>query len=146
MFEVTDFQKIGIGLAGFGVSFLFLGVLLMFDKGLLAIGNILFIAGLAFIIGFERTFWFFFQKHKWKGSTAFFAGMLVVLFGWPLVGMIVETYGFILLFGGFIPSAIGFLRRVPVLGMILSLPGISTVCNKLEGAINLVELSFLFLF
>jgi len=39
MMQITDVQKIGVGLAGFGVAFLFLGVLLLFDKGLLAIGN-----------------------------------------------------------------------------------------------------------
>ncbi|XP_069684179.1 vesicle transport protein GOT1B [Periplaneta americana] len=133
MFEVTDLQKIGVGLAGFGVSFLFLGVLLLFDKGLLAIGNILFIAGLACVIGLERTFRFFFQKHKVKASIAFFGGITVVLLGWPLIGMLIETYGFVLLFSGFFPVAINFLRRVPLLGTILNFPGIRGVVDRLAG-------------
>lgn len=103
-----------------GVAFLFLGVILLFDKGLLAIGNvnyarstskidkftndsfetqILFLSGLAFVIGMRRTFDFFFQRHKIKGSAAFFAGIVIVFLGWPLVGMIVEVYGSLLLFG-----------------------------------------------
>jgi len=136
MFEITDVQKIGVGLAGFGVSFLFLGVLLLFDKGLLAIGNILFIAGLACVIGLERTFRFFFQKHKIKASVAFFGGISVVLLGWPLFGMLIETYGFVLLFSGFFPVAINFLRRVPVLGTLLNFPGIRALVDKLAGDSN----------
>jgi hypothetical protein len=60
--------------------------------------QILFIAGLACVIGLERTFRFFFQKHKVKASVAFFGGIIIVLLGWPLVGMLAETYGFVLLF------------------------------------------------
>ncbi|KAJ8926218.1 hypothetical protein NQ314_021427 [Rhamnusium bicolor] len=127
MFEVTDTQKIGVGLAGFGIFFLFLGVVLIFDKSLLALGNILFISGLACVIGRERTFRFFFQRHKVKGSLAFFGGITIVLIGWPFVGMLVETYGFILLFSGFFPVAINFLRRVPILGTFLNFPGVSGV-------------------
>lgn len=37
------FTEIGVGLAGFGVAFLFLGMLLLFDKGLLAVGNVSFV-------------------------------------------------------------------------------------------------------
>ncbi|KAJ9598437.1 hypothetical protein L9F63_010881 [Diploptera punctata] len=109
------------------------GVLLLFDKGLLAIGNILFISGLACVIGLERTFRFFFQRHKVKASIAFFGGIIVVLLGWPLVGMIIETYGFVLLFSGFFPVAINFLRRVPVLGTVLNFPGIRGLLDRLAG-------------
>ncbi|XP_014257018.1 vesicle transport protein GOT1B [Cimex lectularius] len=133
MFAVTDTQKIGVGLAGFGIFFLFLGTLLLFDKGLLAIGNILFICGLACVIGLERTFRFFFQRHKVKGTVCFLGGIFVVLYGWPITGMIVETYGFVLLFSGFFPVAINFLRRIPVLGTIMNLPGIYSVVDWITG-------------
>ena len=62
-----------------------------------------------------------------KGTTAFFGGIIVVLVGWPISGMIVECYGFVVLFSGFFPVAINFLRRIPVIGQILNLPGISSV-------------------
>lgn len=61
--------------------------------------QILFLAGLAFLIGFDRTFRFFFQSHKWRGTGFFLGGIFVVLAGWPMIGMIVECYGFFLLFG-----------------------------------------------
>lgn len=138
MIEVTDTQKIGIGLAAFGGFFLFLGVVLLFDKGLLAIGNILFISGLAFVIGLERTFRFFFQAHKIKATAFFFGGIIVVLIGWPMIGMLVETYGFFLLFRGFFPVAINFLRRVPVIGTILNLPGISGFVARFEDSHQMV--------
>ncbi|CAG7721936.1 unnamed protein product [Allacma fusca] len=133
MFQPSDSQKIGIALVAFGVSFLILGVVLLFDKGLLAIGNILFLSGLAFVIGLERTFRFFFQRHKIKGSVAFFGGIFIVLLGWPLIGMIVEIYGFVLLFSGFFPFAINFIRRLPVIGTLLNLPGISKYVDKIAG-------------
>ncbi|XP_046864142.1 vesicle transport protein GOT1B-like [Xenia sp. Carnegie-2017] len=133
MLPITDYQKIGIGVTGFGLFFLFFGVIFFFDKGLLAIGNILFISGLTLVIGLERTFRFFFQRHKLKGSAFFIGGIFVVLIGWPMVGMALESYGFILLFGGFLPVVVNFLRRVPFIGNILNIPGISSVVNKIAG-------------
>lgn len=113
--------------------------------------KILFISGLCLIIGLERTIKFFFGPQKLKGSIFFFGGVCIVLIGWPLVGMLVETYGFIYLFGyifmfkiiilrgiifkifnfslksGFLPVVVNFLRRIPFIGTLLSLPGIKQV-------------------
>ena len=60
--------------------------------------QILFISGLAFIIGLERTFRFFFQRHKLKATGFFMGGVFTVLFGWPMIGMLIELYGFYQLF------------------------------------------------
>ncbi|XP_032502260.1 vesicle transport protein GOT1B isoform X1 [Phocoena sinus] len=145
MISLTDTQKIGMGLTGFGVFFLFFGMILFFDKALLAIGNVLFVAGLAFVIGLERTFRFFFQKHKMKATGFFLGGVFVVLIGWPLIGMIFEIYGFFLLFRtffasprGFFPVVVGFIRRVPVLGSLLNLPGIRSFVDKVGESNNMV--------
>ena len=138
MIAFTDLQKIGIGLSGFGTFFLLLGMLFLFDKGLLAIGNILFISGLCLIIGLERTIKFFFGPLKLKGSLFFFGGVFIVLFGWPLIGMLIEIYGFILLFGGFLPVVVNFLRRIPFLGTLLSLPGVKQILDKLGNGGSIV--------
>uniref|UniRef100_A0A8C0YA07 Golgi transport 1A n=1 Tax=Cyprinus carpio carpio TaxID=630221 RepID=A0A8C0YA07_CYPCA len=101
MITITEFQKIGVGLSGFGVFFVLFGILLYFDSVLLAFGNILFVSGLAFIIGLRRTAHFFFQRQKLRSSAAFLGGVALVLLRWPRIGMLVETYGFVLLFNAF---------------------------------------------
>eukprot|EP00117_Sycon_ciliatum_P043171 scpid92338/ scgid31294/ Vesicle transport protein GOT1B; Golgi transport 1 homolog B; Putative NF-kappa-B-activating protein 470; hGOT1a &gt; Vesicle transport protein GOT1B; Golgi transport 1 homolog B len=144
--SISDYQKMGIGLSGFGIAFIFLGMLVTFDKGLLGtgnilllnMGNVLFLAGLRFVIGLEQTFRFFFQKHKLRGSGCFFGGILIVLLGWPIIGMCVEAYGFFILFSGFFPVVINFLRRIPGIGNLLNLPGIRTVVNKLSESPSMV--------
>ena len=64
---------------------------------------------------------------------AFFGGILVVLLGFPFTGMCIESYGFFIIFSGFFPVAVNFIRRIPVIGNLLNLPGISHVAAKLEG-------------
>ena len=133
MFEITDMQKIGVGLSGLGLTFIVLGMILLFDKGLLALGNIMFVAGLTLVVGVQRTLSFFFQRHKARATGCFLGGIFIVIMGWPLIGMLVELYGFVLLFSGFFPVVINFLRRIPILGNLLNLPLISTVVDKLGG-------------
>ena len=50
--------EIGLGLTGFGVFFTFLGVIFVFDKGLIAMGNVgLFIPSLVCVLyDFSKAF------------------------------------------------------------------------------------------
>ncbi|KAJ8378358.1 hypothetical protein AAFF_G00243160 [Aldrovandia affinis] len=127
MITITEFQKIGVGLTGFGLFFLLFGVLLYFDSVLLAFGNILFLAGLAFIIGLRRTAYFFFQRQKLRGSVFFLGGVALVLLRWPVIGMAMESYGFVLLFKSFFPVVFGFL------GSLVNIPFLNTTQSSTEG-------------
>ncbi|XP_021233129.1 vesicle transport protein GOT1A [Numida meleagris] len=123
---------IGVGLVGFGIFFILFGMLLYFDSVLLAFGNILFLSGLVFIIGFRRTFTFFFQRQKMKGTSFFLGGVLIVLMRWPLLGMLLEAYGFITLFRSFFPVAFGFL------GSLVNIPFLSKLLEKLGDSSSIV--------
>mmetsp|Transcript_19531 Transcript_19531/g.32822 ORF Transcript_19531/g.32822 Transcript_19531/m.32822 type:complete len:139 (+) Transcript_19531:321-737(+) len=129
---MDDKTKIGIGLTFFGVMFTILGVVFFFDQGLLSLGNLLFVTGVTVTIGAKRTFNFFLKRRRnYKGSVFFLGGLFLVLYGWAFVGMILESYGFVLLFSDFFPTVVMFLRRLPVIGQIMNLPGVKSVVNKI---------------
>ncbi|XP_035871199.1 vesicle transport protein GOT1A isoform X2 [Phyllostomus discolor] len=110
MISVTEWQKIGVGITGFGIFFILLGVLLYFDSVLLAFGNM----------------------HKLKGTSFFLGGVVIVLLRWPLLGMVLETYGFLNLFKGFFPVAFGFL------GNAFNIPFLSALFQRLQGTSSMV--------
>ncbi|XP_072419296.1 vesicle transport protein GOT1B-like [Chiloscyllium punctatum] len=138
MISLTDTQRIGVGLIGFGVFFLLMGILLYFDRVLLGFGNILFVSGLPFITGLQNTFRFFIQRQKLKGSSFFLAGILLVLLRWPVLGMLCESYGCFLLFKGALPIVSELLSKIPILSLIFPLPGLSTMVEAmgLQGAVG----------
>lgn len=72
-----------------------------------------------------------------QGSSIFAGGIVLVLMGWAATGMAVETYGFWLLFAGFFPTVLGFLRRAPVLGPLLDTPGVKRALNRVAPAQSL---------
>ncbi|KAJ2365269.1 Golgi Transport [Coemansia sp. RSA 2611] len=130
---LSDSQKFGVGMTAFGLALIGLGVVLFFDAGLIAIGDILFLAGMSMIIGVQKTVFFFTRRDKLRGSVAFFAGFVLVLIKWPIVGILVEAFGFLNLFGDFFPVAINFLRSLPLVGRLLSLPGIRQAVDRIGG-------------
>lgn len=99
MAMLDEWQRVGLMVTGFGLFFLFFGVLMMFDRALLAFGNLLFVTGVALVIGVQKTITFFFQARKIKGTTCFLGGIIIVLLGWTIIGMLVEVFGFVNLFG-----------------------------------------------
>jgi len=111
-----------------------LGVMLFFDGSLLALGNVLFLSGLTLIIGPQKTFYFFARKQKLRGTVCFIGGIMLVFLKWPFVGVVVETFGFLNLFGDFFPVVLTFLRQLPFIGHVLSLPYIGRVVDRLAGS------------
>ncbi|CAM8917102.1 unnamed protein product [Rhodiola kirilowii] len=113
----------------FGVFFSILGILFFFDKGLIAMGNILFFSGLTLTIGVTSTIQFLLKRQNLKGTTSFGVGFFLVVIGWPILGMILEAYGFVVLFSGFWPTLSVFLQQVPVFGWLIKLPYIRSFFN-----------------
>lgn len=86
-----DNKKLGTGLLVLGFIFLLLGVVLFFDAGLLAIGDVLFLSGITLTIGPRRTMVFFFKRKQLRGNVFFFGGIFLVLIRWAFVGMILQV-------------------------------------------------------
>ncbi|EMC92897.1 hypothetical protein BAUCODRAFT_57012, partial [Baudoinia panamericana UAMH 10762] len=117
---LSDSQKVGVAFCTGGFFFLLFGLVLFFDRALLAMGNILFLVGITLLLGPQRTFAFFARRQKWRGSAAFWAGILLILLGWTLVGFVIEAYGIFVLFGEFFKTIAGFAYNIPVVGPYLA--------------------------
>jgi len=102
-YEISEIKKIGIGLVGFSILFSFLGVILFFDRGLLALGNIFFLTGVGLLLGWQSMWQLFTKKANLKGSVPFFIGLLLLFVRWPVAGIIMELYGSFVLFSGYGP-------------------------------------------
>lgn len=88
-------------------------------------------SGIVLLIGTRRTVSFL--LHKRRGAACFLVGAALVTLSWPVVGMLVEIFGILNLFGNFFPIAVAFLRQVPVIGAFLSLPVVSRLVDRLSG-------------
>jgi hypothetical protein len=133
---ISDNTKIGTGLLFLGCVFLFLGCLFLFDSAMLALGDVLFLAGLTMTIGFSRTVRFFTRPDRMRGIVAFFGGVTLVLFRWPIVGMICQFYGLIYLFGQFFPIAAQSMRDTPVIGEFFKIPAVERFFESFGGGKN----------
>lgn len=133
MIWLTQTQKFGVFFTSAGTLLFFLGVLSLFDAGLLAMANILFIIGIVLIIGTHKTFYFFTRPQKIRGTICFAIGILLILSKHSFFGFIIETFGILALFGEFFATLVQFLRSMPIIGPFLSHPFVAPVVDKLAG-------------
>jgi hypothetical protein len=59
----------------------------------------LFLAGLVLVIGPKKAGAFFLRRSKWRGSLAFGLGLILIIYKHTIVGMSVELFGALNLFG-----------------------------------------------
>jgi hypothetical protein len=116
-----DQKKLGMMLCGMGALFFFFGVMLFGDTGLLAVGDVLFLVGCCLIVGLNGTKTMFLAKGRLVGSVFFFLGIfLIIAMGWVKLGLLVQSFGFINLFGNFGPMVGSLiattLRNLPFVG------------------------------
>ncbi|KAH8732181.1 vesicle transport protein [Phaeosphaeriaceae sp. PMI808] len=134
---LSDTQKIGVAFCSGGGIFLIGGVMMFFDRAMLAMGNILFLIGLTLIIGTQKTLSFFARRQKWKGTLAFALGITLILLRWAFFGFIIELYGILVLFGDFLATIAGFVGGVPIVGPYIAraLEAIGGVARGQESAV-----------
>jgi len=131
---LDDNQKIGVGLIVLGCCFLTLGVVLMFDRTFIAIGDAMFLIGLISLIGAKRTLTLFTRKDKIRGTVCLALGIIAVIWlRWGLIGMIFQTFGAFNLFMNFLPSMLAVARQIPYIGVVLDAPGVSHALDFIAG-------------
>ena len=73
-------------------------------------------------------------KLRLRGTIVFFLGIVLVFLGYPKIGMVLQIFGFINLFGQFFPIVVSTMRATPYIGTVLNLPIIAPLIDKLAGS------------
>ncbi|KAI5794455.1 Got1/Sft2-like family-domain-containing protein [Peziza echinospora] len=113
-----------------GFFFLF-GIMMFFDRAMLAMGNILFVIGIVLLLGVKKVSGFFLRKEKFRGSACFLVGVGLILAKFPLIGFVIELYGIFCLFSDVLGVAVGFVGSIPVVGPYLEGP-----LNRITGELQ----------
>jgi hypothetical protein len=115
----TGNRQIGLPLLGIGAALTILGASLFFNKTLMRLGNLFFVAGVPMTLGPGRTAGYFFQPKKARATACLALGLVLVFVGWPIFGIVLEVFGLLNLFGNMFPVAFAILKQMPVVGELL---------------------------
>jgi len=109
-------RKLGIIFLSAGAAFTALGITLFFNKTLMRLGNLLFVAGVPLMLGPGRTMGYFLQPKKARATGCLGCGIFLVLVGHPVIGILLEVFGLLNLFGNMFPLVMMMAKNMPVVG------------------------------
>lgn len=92
------------------------------------------LVGVTLTIGLQKMHRWLLRREKLKGTIFFLGGIILVLSGWAIIGLMIELFGFINLFGNLFPYALAILRRLPIIGHVLNAPFIGPLVDRISGA------------
>ena len=103
-----------------------LGVSLFFNKSLMRLGNLFFIAGITATLGPGRAATYFLQAKKARATACLAAGIFLIFIGWPIFGMALEAFGILNLFGNMFPMLWAIVKNMPFFSMLTKSSGSSS--------------------
>ena len=106
-------RKTGLIMCAAGAASTMLGVSLFFEKNLIRLGNVLLVAGAPIVVGPQRASRYVLNPSKLRGTLCFACGFMLVLSGHPLLGIVVEIFGFLNLFGNLFPLFTAMFKNLP---------------------------------
>lgn len=106
-------RKTGLIMCAAGAAATMLGVSLFFEKNLIRLGNVLLVSGAPIVVGPARASRYVLNPAKLRGTLCFTAGFLLVMSGHPLLGVVVEVFGFLNLFGNLFPLFTAMFKNLP---------------------------------
>lgn len=96
---LRDHKQLGASLLGLGLLLTFAGMMLFFEATLLRLGNICIIIGIPLLLGPDTVKDFFIKKERSQATILIALGILLVFWGKPRLGIILEIFGALNLFG-----------------------------------------------
>ena len=106
-------RKTGLIMCAAGGMATMLGISLFFEKNLIRVGNILLVLGAPIVVGPARASRYVLAPAKLRATLVFAFGFFLILSGRPLLGICVEAFGFLNLFGNLFPMLGVMLRSLP---------------------------------
>jgi len=113
-------KQLGAILLGVGMLLTFMGMMLFFEGNLLRLGNICTILGIPLLIGPNRVKSFFLKESRTQASVITSLGIILVFTGRPRLGILLEIFGLLNLFGNMLPFLLVLAKKLPIIGDVIS--------------------------